>query len=203
MSIADRINLAIAITAGISVLVTLIYTVVTFRILKANQAVVAAMRDERLAQNRPYIRITVFIRTGTQLIYLSVKNTGRAPAWKLRLTIERDFYTLGARRSDGNLASFAAFAQVIECFPPDAEMQFLLGTGPSIFGADVDRSRVPLEFDIVANYGFEGSSVAERTTVDLKPYMSVAIPHHPVVEELERMRNVLSEIRTSIGKLEG
>src|SRR6266566_3855453 len=133
MSTADRINLAIAIAAGISVAVTLVYTVLTFRILKANQAVVEGMRDERLAQNRPYIRITVFIRTGTQLLYLSVKNTGRTPAWKLRLTIERDFYPFGEKRPDGNLATLAAFSQSIESYPPEAEMQFLLGSGPALF----------------------------------------------------------------------
>ena len=37
---------------------------------------------------------------------------------------------------------------------------------------------------------------SEKTHVDLRPYMGTSVPHHPVVEELER-------VRKSIDKLNG
>jgi len=116
----------------------------------------------------------------------------------LRLTIERDFFPFGEKRADQNLASLAAFSAPIECFSPGAELQFLLGSGPTLFGNNADSNIAPLQFDITAAYSFEGSSVIERSTVDLRPYMNSAVPHDPIVEELERMRNVLTEMQRSL-----
>src|SRR5205823_4375622 len=109
-----------------------------------NRAVVDAMRAQTIAQTRPYVELSVEIRTGTQLLYLTVKNTGKTPAWKVRLNMERAFHSNGDKRPERNIASWSAFSQVIECLPPATELRFDLGSAPTLLAESVDRNLVPL-----------------------------------------------------------
>ena len=62
------------------VVVTAFYAWATFRILRANEGVVAAMREQTEALLRPYIVVSASPRVGTTLLCLEVRNTGRSPA---------------------------------------------------------------------------------------------------------------------------
>lgn len=183
---ADWINIAIATAAFVSAGVAAVTTYATFRILRANQAVVDEMRAESIARERPYIRITLHVRPQTQLFYLVIENIGKSPAFSIRLTLERPF-----RTPTGNLADLAAFSQVIDCLPSNSVLRFMLGTGPELLGNDVNREEVPLRFDLVATYSYGGSSTSERTTIDFRPYHSSSLEFDPVVEELERLRDTV------------
>lgn len=48
-----------------NVLLTAIFAGLTFFILRANRAAVAAMRDQLADQNRPYVHVSVQVRMGT------------------------------------------------------------------------------------------------------------------------------------------
>lgn len=197
---ADSVAIIAAGATAASAIVAAVYTFATFRILKANRAVVEAMRAQTVAHIRPYVELSVSIRTGTQLLYLTAKNTGKTPAWKLRLVMDHPFHSNGDRRPERNIASWSAFSQVIECLPPATELRFDLGSAPNLFAESTDRNLVPLVFEIVATYSFEGLDVSEQTTIDLRPYLNTAVPHHPIVEELERTRRVLDQIRTTLDR---
>ena len=187
LSAADWINIAIATAAFVSAGVAAATTLATFRILRANQAVVDQMRAEAIARERPYIQVTTHLRVGTQLIYLRITNAGQTPAANLRLTLDRPFKAHGMR-----LEKLAAFSEAIDCFPPKTELRFLLGSGPDLFnGRKTNPEAAPLQFSVDAAYSFGALTVNERTTVDLRPYAYAAGEHDPVAEELERLRKLL------------
>ncbi|EKM6405990.1 hypothetical protein ACSO6A_002748 [Pseudomonas aeruginosa] len=179
-----------------NVLLTATFAFLTFLILRANRAAVAAMRDQMADQNRPYVHVSVQVRLGTPVLQLLVRNVGRSPAENLRLHIDRDFYQFGERSKARNLAEQSAFTKPIDCLPPMSELLFDLGMGFKIFAADADPAVCPPPFVVSAEYGHGKSTYSEKTHVDLRPYMGTSVPHHPVVEELQR-------VRKSIDKLSG
>jgi len=173
--------------------VTAVYAWVTFRILRANEALVAEMKEQRDSEVRPYVVVWVEIRTETNLIYLFVKNVGRSAAENLRLSIDRNFYQDGNKAGGRNIRSWAAFANPIEDFPPGTQLQFLLGTGPGLL-----EQAEPL-LTVSAEYSFRGKPLTpEQTRVDLRPFDMSGIPHDPVVEELQRVRESIDKAANKV-----
>jgi hypothetical protein len=178
---------------GLLVLVTAFYAWVTFRILRANEAVVRVMGQQVEALHRPYVRVAALARTGTQLLELSIKNIGRTPANDLRLTLSRDFYQSGEATPARNMRGFAAFSQPIGSLPPDAELRFVLGVGSKILSSGADQALTPHVFDVTASYRFDQLEVTEKTIVDLRPFGSSLILHDPVADEIAKLREVITK----------
>lgn len=175
------------------VFITGFYAWVTFKILKANQAVVSAMKEQTEAQLRPYIVAAAFARTGTTLLLLEIQNTGKSPAEKLRLTLDQDFYQHAEKREGQNIAKLPAFTQTIECLPAGVKLQFVLGVGHKVLGEGVENS-CPKVFAVHASYSFAGAAYTEVTTVDLRPLMHSSVIHDPVAEEVEKLRQSLEKL---------
>lgn len=188
MTLADKINLAIAVIAGISAVIALGYTIVTFNILRVTRQQVREL-------TRPFIEISPHIRTGTQLLTLSIRNTGNRSAHKLRLKLDRDFFAFGRDRQDSNLRSYSAFTREIATFPPRAEMQFHLGIGSTILA---EGTGTPTVFTVSAEYSFDQSTFNESTTVDLEPYRNAAVPIEGFAEELARLRSAIDNLVSAI-----
>jgi hypothetical protein len=191
MTATDWLTLAL-------VLVTGFYAFVTYRILRANEALVAAMREQQLAMNRPYVQIGVSLRIGTNLLYLSIRNTGRTPAGNVRLQLDRAFHCLANPAPDHNIATYSAFSKAIDSLPSGSELLFLLGTGPSVFSADANDQLTPKVFSLTAEYKYLGQQFNETTTVDLHPFRNSHIPQDPVVDELERVRKSIDSFPRSM-----
>lgn len=185
MEIADKINLAIAIISGCTALISLGVLLATFRILQANRESVAVMREQVRSLSRPYIQVTPWVRTGTTLIMLSIKNAGTTNARKLKLSMDHDFFFNAEKKPGKNLREYSAFTEVIECLAPKAEITFLLGLGHVVFGT---FDLCPPKFKITAEYKFEGEHVHEESVVDLTPFQFSAQPIDPVAEQLEKLR---------------
>ena len=98
----DWLTLALVVLTGL-------YAWTTFRILRANEAVVTAMKVQTEAQLRPYIVVGAAPRIGTTLMCLHVENTGRSAAVEVSLTMDRAFYPHAERREHENLAKLPAF----------------------------------------------------------------------------------------------
>lgn len=193
MTVTDSLTAAL-------VIITAIYAWATFKILRVNQGVVSEMRRQLAAAARPYVVIYPFVRVGTQIICLTVRNTGRSPALNLRLAIDRDFFQFGDTTDDKNLAKFSAFTQAIDSFAPGADLLFYLGVGHELFGrADTDTV-CPRVFTITTTYSSADESFSERNSIDLRPYVNSAVPQHPIVEELERLRKSLDQLTKATGK---
>lgn len=182
MSATDWLTLALVIITGL-------YAWATFRILRANEAVVAAMKEQTEAQLRPYVVVSASPRIGTTLLCLLIENVGRSPALNLRMKMDRDFFPHAEHREHENIAKLPAFAEPIRSLAPGAKIIFILGVGHTIFAAAEELC--PRVFTVSAEYGSGLRSYAEEHTVDLRPLMHSTVVHDPVAEEVEKLRKSL------------
>lgn len=184
----------IEILTALLVVITGFYAWVTYRILKANERVVEAMREQSEAAFRPYVTVTPFVEPDNPNFYLRIANLGKTAATDLRLTIDRSFFKFGRRSEGDDLASFAAFNQPIDSFPPDSEIVFGLAQSFVVFADGADPTTCPTTFTVTANYKFGQKQVEERHIIDLRPYKQADVPQDPVIRKLKA-------INESIGKL--
>lgn len=177
-------------TAGL-LLVTGYYAFVTAKISKANKEVVEAMREQLVAESRPYV--TIRILTESILFRLEISNTGRTPAEKLRLKLDKDFFQFGDHKKDSNLAEFSAFTNAIESLPPGASLIFHLATGPNFFAKN-EQEKCPTVFSITAAYGFLGRRVEETTTIDIRPYLNSSAAEDRIVARLKDIKEAIEKV---------
>ncbi len=186
--------MAMEILTGILVLVTAIYAYLTYRMAKASETSVEAVKQQSEAMLRPYISISPFIRPHALFLYLRIVNTGRTAAQNLRLTLDQDFFQWGeANNPDKNLRNLNTFSLPIDSFPPGSEILIALGQGWVFFGEKANSAINPTQFSITATYEFFGKKVKEIDGIDLRPYLGTEAEHAPIVEELERIRKVLEK----------
>ena len=184
----------IEILTGVLALITAIYAYLTYRMAKASEASVEAVREQSEAMMRPYVSISPFIRPQALFLYLRIANTGRTGAQKLQLTLDRDFFQWGETDNpEKNLRNRNAFSLPINSLAPGAELLFALGQGWVLFGEKANPVATPVQFNVTATYEFFGKNVEEVNHIDLRPYLGTEGEHDPVVEELERIRKVLEK----------
>jgi len=200
LQIADKINLAIAIAAGLSVVVSAVMAAVTLAILRANRATVEVMRSQIEAASRPYVQVAPIVRPMTTAIELHIKNVGTTAANRLRLTLDRDYQFNAEEGQHKNLRSYTAFSKEIQMLSPGSELRFLLGVGHRILS---NPSLCPLQFIVTAEYGYEGKIVIEKTTVDLEPFGRTNQPVDPLVERMDKLVAELKAIRSHMPGADG
>lgn len=181
MTNTDWLTLALVVITGF-------YAWATLKILRANEAMVSTMRDQQNAAMRPYILVSTNLRVGTLLLYLSIKNVGKTAALNLKLSLDKSFYQLGEKREERNIANSAAFSRTIDSLPPDGQLLFLLGNGPSLCSGSNTEELSLLVFQVTALYMSGSETISETSTVDLRPYINTDVPHDPIVEELGKLR---------------
>ena len=179
---------------AVLVAITAFYAWATFRILQANEKVVSIMREQSEALSRPYISISTFLVPKSSVVYLRIWNAGKIAAIKLRLELDRDFYKYGKAQEQYNLAGLSAFQNIIDCFPPNAELVFALAQGFVIFGSNSDSNVTPPSFSIKATYSYSQKTVTETTSVDLKPYLNSQPEPAPLLDRLEAIEKAIGKI---------
>jgi len=179
--------------------VTIVYVVLTNRISRANERAVAVMKEQAEAFYRPYVTVTHEI-THQSLIHLIIKNTGKTNAENLKLSIDKDFYQAGPLNKKFNIPNLPAFKNVIESFPPEAEILLSLVPGVALSTATPDHPETPTVFKITASYSFSGKSVTETTTVDLRQYQSTFLRSEPVEHVVSKLGDTLKEIKEVLSK---
>lgn len=75
------------------------YAWITRRILKANEAMVAAVQAQQHAAMRPYVQCNLRQNPRPNLIYLEVENVGKITATDLRLSLNRTSINLAATKT--------------------------------------------------------------------------------------------------------
>jgi hypothetical protein len=180
------------------VLITGFYAWVTFRIHRANEKVVDAMKEQALALSRPYVVVVPFLELDNPIFYLRIANTGRTAAANLRLTIDKSFQQFGETGKNKDLSTFVAFNQTIDSFSPGAEIIFPLAQGAIIFSQSEEQSKLPRTFSITAEYDFASRRVAEINRIDLRPYLMAGIPQDAYARKLESIRKSLEVIAMHI-----
>ena len=121
------INTVLIVLNSLLVIVTAAYVVLTYRIMESSRHTTEIMKEQAESFYRPYISVTHTLGR-TTLISLHIKNTGKTNAQRLQLKIDRDFFQLGRRNDELNIARLPLFANEVESFPPDAEVVLSLGS---------------------------------------------------------------------------
>lgn len=185
---------------GALVIITGFYAWATFRILRANEKVVEVMHEQAEAVTRPYVSVAPVLEPDNPIFYLRISNAGKTSANNLKLTIDKSFHKFGEKSGESDLASFAAFNQVIESFPPGAEIVFSLAQSFKLFGEDADKDLLPHSFTITAEYSYENKTVVENNIIDLKAYYGANIPQDPYVRKLKDISKALEKVADNVQK---
>ncbi len=185
---------------GALVIITAFYAWATYKILRANENVVDAMREEALATTRPYVVVAPVLEVDNPIFYLRVSNTGRISAQNLRLTLDKSFFKFGEKSEARDLASFTAFNQTIDSFPPGADITFALAQGFKVFGGGAENPDMPQTFAVTAKYEFSGRTVEEVNRIDLRPYLGADIPQDAQIRKLKDISESLKKIAASASK---
>lgn len=192
----------IELLTALLVLITAFYAWATYRILKANEHVVEAMREQAEATFRPYVIVTVRLEPDNPIFYLRVANIGRTAAANLRLTIDRSFFKFGEKGDKNDLASFSAFNRQIDSLPPDSEIIFGLAQGFVVFSPGADEAICPKRFTVTANYRFGEKQVEERHHIDLGPYLHADVPQDPIVRKLRSINESLGNLTAVVKQIQ-
>jgi hypothetical protein len=185
----------IEILTAILVFITGFYAWVTFRILKANEAVLSEMRNEQEALFRPYISIAPTFYPDNPCFFLNIKNIGKTEAKNLSLKMDKDFYKFGKKSEGNNIKDLCAFSKPIDSFAPGAEILIYLAQHFVVFGNDSDENITPKSFTISVQYQFGSKSVSESTVIDLTPYIDTALPQDPIVKKLKDINESINKKR--------
>ena len=179
------------------VLITGVYAWATFLILRANQAVVAAMHSQTEAQLRPYVVAYVSTRTVTTLLHLWIENTGKSAAIDLRMTMDKSFL-LNAEYLGLDISQVPAFSHPIASLAPGARLPFVLGVGHALFadGADAVSPKV---FSIQTSYRFGDRRFDEKNTIDLRPLLHTTAVQDPVADEIKALREKVDSWMRKVG----
>ncbi len=173
------------------VLITMFYAWATFKILRANEGVVAVMKEQTEAQLRPYVVISVSTRVGTTLLLLEIQNTGKSPALNLNMNIDKDFYYQAEKNDNNNIKKLPAFSNPIASLAPGTRLTYILGVGHTIFSDNVDETLCPKIFQVQADYEFANKKYSENNIIDMHPLLRSSVMHDPISEELKHLRESL------------
>lgn len=179
---------------GLLVIITGFYAWTTFKMLKSNHEVIEIMKGQNESATRPHIVVQIKLKPELPLLFLCIKNHGKTSALDLELTLHQPFYRLDQEQ---NIQDFKAFSQVIQSFPPETELEFILIEGHKLYN-NPDPSRTPLNFDISAKYNYQGKTVEEIHHVDLTPYGTMTIFKEKPTEALEAISRSLTEIASEV-----
>ena len=183
----------IEILTAVLVIITGFYAWVTFRISKANEAVLSEMRNEQEALFRPYISIAPTFFPDNPCFFLSIKNIGKTEAKYLTLKMDKDFYKFGKKSEGNNIKDLCAFSKPIESFAPGAEILIYLAQHFVVFGNNSNENITPKSFKVSVQYQFGSKSVSENTIIDLTPYIDTALPQDPIVKKLKEIKDSINK----------
>lgn len=179
---------------AILVLITAIYAYLTYKMAKTSEASVQAVREQSEAMLRPYVTISPFVRPHTTILYLRIENTGKTAAEDLKLSIDKDFFQFGeAKQTTRNLRTMKAFVEPIKSLPPGGKLIFALGQGFVIFAESADQVVVPTQFAVTAEYHFGVRKISEVNHIDLRPFVGSEGEREPLVDEVEKIRQLLEK----------
>ena len=190
----------IEVLTAVLVVITGFYAWATYRILLANERVVEVMHEQADAITRPYISISPVIEPDNPIFHLRISNAGKTAALKLRLIMDKSFYKFGEKSGEKDIASYPAFNQIIDSFPPGAEITFYIAQSFKLFAENADREILPTSFCITAEYSYGNKTVKEDNVIDFRPYLGAALPQDAYVRKLKDMIKAIEKVANNIDK---
>jgi hypothetical protein len=175
------------------VLITGVYAIFTFKILKANQRVA----DEMALQRRDILRPIISIGPEFDeylVASLVIENSGQSPATNVVLTLDKDFYPFAEVNEANNLKSYSIFSRPISTLASRATLRFDLAQGFNLDKSHNGKTLTPLEFKITAQYEYLDQKFNDEFHLDLKPFMRSTRRRSMQVDELEKIRKAIEKM---------
>jgi hypothetical protein len=155
------------------VIVTGIYVFLTWRIANANKGMLDNIREQYRDSLRPVVMPTLQIRDQI-VLRLAISNTGKSPAYRLRVGLDKDFLQWADR---GNIREFNVFQKEISVLAPGGEIVIDLAQGFNLGREANGQILTPLEFNVSLSYASkDGEQYKETVPIDLAPYMQTHTP---------------------------
>jgi hypothetical protein len=193
-------KMIIELLTAVLVIITAFYAWATYRILRANEKVVEVMHEQAEVMTRPYVSIASVLEPDNPIFYLRISNTGKTAAHNLKLTLDKMFFQFGEQSVEASLASHPAFNQIIDAFPPGAELVFSLAQSFKIFSEDANREMLPTTFCVLAKYSYGDKVVEENNIIDLRPYFGANLPQDPYVRKLKDISKAIDNMSRSFSQ---
>jgi hypothetical protein len=183
-----------------SLIVTAVYTRLTYKILKENEKSVALSELQIRSQSRPYITIRSLNRPASQMFQLSIVNTGHTAAKNLKLSISPDFHRFGIAKEDESLQNEPIFKYPTECFPPGMELIYDLAISHELNRPELTKIS-PKLFTVTAAYSGDVESYDEKTVIDLAVYGKTTIGSYGPTYELMQIKDNLKNIAETLNRI--
>lgn len=172
-------------------LITLIYVLLTYQMLKINKKTINAIKEQNESHFRPYIQIRTYVRN--HAIYLLIKNIGKSIANNVKFVIDQDIFQHG--KPERNIREFPLFKEGVETIPPDQEYHIVLAIY-TLFFKDENNKKLPVKFQITCSYSFFNKTVKEKHIIDIKSYQKTADITDEIVEQLKELNKNIKDINS-------
>jgi hypothetical protein len=183
MTAAGWISLAQVAVATILTVITLVYVLYTRSLAKA-----AAAQLE--AQSRAYIVTDLAVKP-SGMVLLRLRNTGRASAQGLRLSLDHDIEVVNGEK----LRVLPAFSTGLPQFPPAGEVTWTLGSSHKLIDT------LPI-FTVTCVYDCAGRDYSDAFTLSLESYYGTVLPpKDEVAAEVEKLRKEVEKVRDAVKKI--
>ena len=173
------------------VVITAGYAYVTYRMAMASEHSVALMREQIDSMARPYVCLSLVKQRNSPFIYLRIENTGKTSAHNMTLKWGPEFEKVMHLKLLAMLNSAYIFKNNIATFPPNSPIKYLFGVGDSLIQDEKNEVQIPLS--ITATYTFGKRTVSETTWLDVKQYHSTSLDKDPVVDAIDKLREVIDQ----------
>ena len=173
------------------VLITAGYAYVTYRMSKASEQSVALMREQIDSVARPYVCLSLVKPQNSPFIYLHIENTGKTPAHNLTLKWGPEFEKVQHLQILSMLRKAYPFTKTIATFPPSSPIKYLFGVGDSLIQNEKNATQEPLS--ITATYSYGKQTTSETTWLDVNQYHSTSLDKDPVVDAIDKLREVIAQ----------
>jgi len=180
-------NSIMAVMSTLLVVITLLYVVFTWRMVKE-------MQITREADLRPYIIIDILLVD--RIFYLLIKNVGKTVARSVRFNIDKRLENMWKNKID----EMPLFKEGVAFFPPGRE--YVVTLGPTwAFLSKKEEIKYPLIFTIVVTYNyFDDIKTVEPTTINLEEYMNTGPYPDGLVKSIVNIGASISAGLNSIAK---
>lgn len=178
---------------GASVIITTVFAYLTWRMVSISQATFSEVQDQTWNAHRPRVLVEPYARPHTNIFYLRIRNVGSSTASDLALKIDKEFWKSGEKSDNRRLHLKPVCQKPLVAFYPGQDLRFALGEGFVVLGVQPDSPLCPVEFTISTSYSYLGRVIEEEFPIDLNIYFESEPERCPVVEELERLRQVIKQ----------
>lgn len=186
-----------AIAAVATTIVTLIYAIFTYRIVIANQRLVAVTERQIRLQTRPYIFVRAITRPASPVFQLSISNVGKSIARNVTFYLSRDIYQFAEKTERRHLNSQGLFNSTYEAFAPGTELVIDLGRSWDV--VDSDEALCPAKFTIRCRYSCDDENFEEITAINLEMYRPTSLGNYGLIHEIHELGKSVGEL-CDIGK---